>query len=133
MAKRHGSFRMPPVNEKVADVGGRENPYCRLRGDQSSPESLTSERYGSTRNVRVYSLDRSLNRWTQLGQDLNGEDLDSVFGRSVAISADGMLGIATLYLGGRTIVAAGAEGNDGNGVDSGYMRDNWSTRMRCLA
>lgn len=47
---------------------------------------------------------------TQIGQDIDGEAEFDQFGRSVCISADG------------SIVAVGADGNDGNGLSSGHVR-----------
>lgn len=58
--------------------------------------------------------------WTQIGNDINGENSNDYSGSSVNLSSDG------------TIIAIGAEGNDGNGSDSGHVRvykniaGNWS-------
>ena len=48
--------------------------------------------------------------WQKVGQDLVGEAAGDSFGRSVALSADG------------TILAAGGEENDANGLSSGHVR-----------
>ena len=48
--------------------------------------------------------------WIQHGSDIDGEAADDNSGRSVSLSADG------------TIVAIGANSNDGNGTDSGHVR-----------
>jgi Flp pilus assembly pilin Flp len=48
--------------------------------------------------------------WTQVGSDIDGEAADDGSGFSVSLSADG------------SVVAIGAEFNDGNGVDSGHVR-----------
>jgi hypothetical protein len=58
--------------------------------------------------VRVYSYYNSA--WVQIDQDIDGEAVGDYFGRSVSLSADG------------TIVAIGADGNDGNGNSSGHVR-----------
>ena len=60
-------------------------------------------------HVRVYKYNGSTT-WTQIGQDIDGEDADGRFGYSVSLSSDG------------TILAVGAYYNDGNGSDSGHVR-----------
>ena len=59
-------------------------------------------------HVRVYTLTN--NAWTQIGGDINGENVSDQSGFSVAMSADG------------SRVAIGANKNDGNGNDSGHVR-----------
>lgn len=59
-------------------------------------------------HVRVYKNQNG--NWVQIGNDINGESAGDWFGWSVSISADG------------TVVAAGAQFNDGNGEDSGHVR-----------
>ena len=59
-------------------------------------------------HVRVYEYSGS--SWSQLGADINGEAADDSSGYSVSLSSDG------------TIVAIGANGNDGNGSSSGHVR-----------
>ena len=54
-----------------------------------------------------YSLSQD---WVQLGSDIDGEAAGDNSGRSVALSSDG------------TIVAVGADKNDGNGNKSGHVR-----------
>ena len=58
--------------------------------------------------VRLYR--KVKDTWTQIGQDIEGEDDDDRSGYSVALSADG------------AIVAIGAPRNDDNGNDSGHVR-----------
>jgi len=69
------------------------------------------ENDGSFQNagqVRVYE---NINgTWTQIGADIDGEAAGDYSGSSVSINNDG------------TIVAIGAPGNDGNGVNSGHVR-----------
>jgi hypothetical protein len=48
--------------------------------------------------------------WTQIGSDINGEAASDFSGSSVSLSSDG------------SIVAIGANNNDGNGTDSGHVR-----------
>ena len=68
-------------------------------------------------HVRVYGYDGvdgdedGIDKWTQIGGDLDGEAVSDFSGRSVSLSADG------------TRVAIGADGNNGaNGTDSGHVR-----------
>ena len=58
--------------------------------------------------VRIYRNQND--NWIQLGEDINGEALGDLFGRSVALSDDG------------SILAVGARANDGNGTNSGHVR-----------
>ncbi|MDT0558016.1 T9SS type A sorting domain-containing protein [Ichthyenterobacterium sp. W332] len=59
-------------------------------------------------HVRVYK--ESGGTWTQVGLDINGENLEDQSGKSVSVSLDG------------TIIAIGAPFNDGNGDNSGHVR-----------
>lgn len=59
-------------------------------------------------HVRVY--ENQSGTWTQIGQDIDGENSDDFFGLSVSLSADG------------NIVAVGATGNDDNGSESGHVQ-----------
>ncbi|WP_298340835.1 T9SS type A sorting domain-containing protein [uncultured Algibacter sp.] len=59
-------------------------------------------------HVRIYR--NVSDTWTQIGNDIEGEAAGDNSGTSVSISSDG------------NIVAIGATGNDGNGVDSGHVR-----------
>jgi Flp pilus assembly pilin Flp len=62
----------------------------------------------SAGHVRVY---RNISgTWTQIGTDIDGKAAFDFSGRSVSLSADGM------------IVAIGAPGNDGRGIDAGHVR-----------
>ena len=47
---------------------------------------------------------------SQIGNDIDGKNVDDLFGVSVALSSDG------------SVVAIGAPYNNGNGIDSGYVR-----------
>lgn len=49
--------------------------------------------------------------WTQQGQAINGENSQDYSGSSLSLSSDG------------TVVAIGARYNDGNGKDSGHVRE----------
>jgi hypothetical protein len=59
-------------------------------------------------HVRIYSWNGTA--WTQLGADINGEAAYDYSGRSVSLNAAG------------DRVAIGADGNNGNGPDSGHVR-----------
>jgi hypothetical protein len=59
-------------------------------------------------HVRVYEWINS--NWVQRGADINGEATDDYSGTSVSLSADG------------SIVAIGAQHNDGNGTSAGHVR-----------
>jgi Flp pilus assembly pilin Flp len=59
-------------------------------------------------HVRVYK--NISGTWTQLGGDINGEAASDYLGKSVSLSGNG------------TIVAIGADSNDGNGPSSGHVR-----------
>ena len=62
-------------------------------------------------HVRVYEYDIMTEGWTQLGQDIDGENPGDYFGESVSLSSmDG------------ATVAIGAKKNDGNGPDAGHVR-----------
>ncbi|MDA9333871.1 FG-GAP repeat protein, partial [Polaribacter sp.] len=62
----------------------------------------------SSGHVRVYQ--NISGTWTQLGGDIDGEAESDQSGISVSLSSDG------------TIVAIGADGNDGNDPSSGHVR-----------
>ncbi|MFC1775787.1 WD40 repeat domain-containing protein [Pseudomonadota bacterium] len=62
----------------------------------------------SSGHVRVYQW--SGTDWDQLGNDIDGESAYDYFGVSVSMSSDGKR------------LAIGANGNDGNGFDSGHVR-----------
>ena len=60
--------------------------------------------------VRVYEWDSGSNSWDQKGIDLDGDAAGDLSGKSVSLSSDG------------TIVAIGAQRNDGNGSYAGHVR-----------
>lgn len=59
-------------------------------------------------HVRIYENQNG--NWTQIGQDIDGEDEGDTFGRSVSLSSNG------------AIVAIGGDFNDDNGNNSGHVR-----------
>ncbi|WP_405294518.1 T9SS type A sorting domain-containing protein [Algibacter sp. Ld11] len=59
-------------------------------------------------HVRIFK--NELGVWTQIGNDINGEANGDNFGSSVSLSSDG------------SIVAIGAQYNDGNGNQNGHVR-----------
>ena len=61
-------------------------------------------------HVCVYKYDSGVGEWSQVGQDIDGEDTSNYSGWSVSLSNDG------------NKVAIGAKWNDGNGDRSGHVR-----------
>ena len=59
-------------------------------------------------HVRVFKWDDS--SWSQIQNDINGEDSDNSFGSSISLNATG------------DILSVGASDNDGNGTYSGHVR-----------
>jgi hypothetical protein len=74
-------------------------------GATGSHNGVTSSSSGY---VRLYSWDGS--NWSQVGVDIDGENIDDLSGFSVALSNDGAR------------LAIGAPNNDGNGSNSGHVR-----------
>ena len=64
----------------------------------------------SAGHVRIYEWNSGSSSWDKKGSDIDGEAAADYSGRSVSISSDG------------TIVAIGANGNDGNGTSAGHVR-----------
>jgi hypothetical protein len=60
-------------------------------------------------HVRVYAWDPTSAKWSQRGDDLDGEAANDYSGTSVSLSDDG------------NVLAIGAHYNDGNGADSGHV------------
>jgi uncharacterized protein (DUF736 family) len=58
--------------------------------------------------VRIYQNQNG--EWTKIGQDIDGEAAEDYSGRAVSLSSDG------------SIVAIGADANDGNGSNAGQVR-----------
>ena len=61
-------------------------------------------------HVCIYKYNIDIDEWSQLGQVLDGEAGGKRFGVSVSLSADG------------TVVAAGADWNNGCGSNAGHIR-----------
>lgn len=64
--------------------------------------------FNNTEHVRIFELQN--NEWIQIGQTIEGEDVEDEFGFSFSMSAEG------------NRIAIGARSNDGNGEDSGHVR-----------
>ena len=104
--------------QQGADIDGE------AAGDQSGRSvSLSSDgttfAIGAYRNdgngensghVRIYAWNSTTSAWEQQGADIDGEAAGDYCGGSVSLSSDG------------TIVAIGADHNDGNGTSSGHVR-----------
>ena len=62
-------------------------------------------------HVRVYKYDSTSGKWTQVGQDIDGENADDQSGNSVSLSGDG------------NIVAIGAQNHElFNATPAGHVR-----------
>ena len=61
-------------------------------------------------HVRIYEWNSGSSSWDKKGSDIDGEAVSDNSGVSVSLSSDG------------TIVAIGANGNDGNGTSAGHVR-----------
>jgi hypothetical protein len=59
-------------------------------------------------SVRIFKNNEGV--WTQIGVDIDGEDIEDQSGHSLSLSSDG------------SRIAIGAHRNDGNGIDSGHVR-----------
>ncbi|MBN1117652.1 MAG: T9SS type A sorting domain-containing protein [Bacteroidales bacterium] len=59
-------------------------------------------------HVRIYRYYNG--KWSQIGNDIDGEAADDRSGHSISLSSDG------------SVVAIGAPYNDGNGIDAGHVR-----------
>ncbi len=66
-------------------------------------------------HARIFEWDGAA--WTQLGEDIDGEVTNDFAGDAVAMSGDG------------TLVAVGAQFNDGTGANAGHVRVFRETRM----
>jgi hypothetical protein len=88
-------------------------------GDTVAVGAINNDGNGSNAgHVRVYDWDTTVtpNRWTQRGQDINGEAVNDNSGFSVSLSSDG------------NTVAVGGPYNDGTGVDAGHVHVyDWDT------
>ena len=102
--------------QKGSDIDGEASgDYSGYSVSLSSDGSIVAigayENNGNGSNsghVRIYQWNGSA--WTQKGSDINGEAASDHSGRSVSLSSDG------------SIVAIGANLNDGNGISSGHVR-----------
>ena len=65
----------------------------------------------SSSNVGIARIYQNIsNNWSQIGNDIYGENTFDFFGNSISLSSDG------------SIVAIGGDGNNGNGINSGYVQ-----------
>ena len=103
-------------NQRGPDIDG-EASYDQSGNSVSLNDDGTIVAIGAPNNdgngsnsghVRVYQID--FGNWVQLGSDIDGEAASDYSGRSVSMNSDG------------TIVAIGADRNDGNGSKSGHVR-----------
>ena len=102
--------------QKGSDIDGEAaNDRCGTSVSLSSDGSIVA--IGASGNdangpnaghVRIYEWSGSA--WVQNGSDIDGEAADDYFGQAVSLSSDG------------SIVAIGAQWNDGNGASAGHVR-----------
>jgi hypothetical protein len=64
----------------------------------------------SSGRVRIYRFETGTSTWSQVGSDIDGENVNDQSGSSVSLSSDG------------STVAIGAPRNEDNGRDSGHVR-----------
>ena len=105
---KNGHVRVYQWREYTQTEDNNTYHYTSYTQDSSQTKSLIITENTSTAPVvgNYY--------WTQLGQDIDGENVDDESGYSVSLSSDGTNGI---------IVAIGARLNDaGNGKNSGHVR-----------
>jgi len=94
--------------EESNDQSGRSVSLS-ADGTRIAIGAYTNDGNGSdSGHVRLFEWD--VNKWEQLGSDINGEAIDDLSGWSVFLSADGLR------------LAVGAYGNDGNGGSSGHVK-----------
>lgn len=89
---RFGTNTSLSADGNVVAIGA---PYNGDNGDNSG-------------HVKVFNYNASA--WTQVGDDIGGEDAEDISGWSVSLSSDG------------TVIAIGANRNDGNGSNAGHVR-----------
>ena len=95
----------------IGDVGGRTGLSVNLSADGSivaigSPgNDINGNDAG---RVRIFQY--TSETWTQIGQDIYGDEAEDSFGWAISLNSDG------------TIVAIGAPGNDENGINTGQVR-----------
>jgi len=118
-----GSVRIYQWIEETWQLRGSDI-YGKTNGDQSGTSvSLSSNgnivAIGAIYNansgynsghIRIYKWNENEIKWKQLGPDISGELSSDQSGSSVSLSSNG------------TIVAIGAQNNDGNGNNSGHVR-----------
>ena len=94
--------------EAASDYSGNSISLSSDGGIVAIGASRNDENGSASGHVRVYQWNGS--SWIQLGSDIDGEAAADFFGQSLSLSDDG------------SILAVGANRNDGNGSDSGHVR-----------
>ena len=104
--------------EAEGDFFGNSGVLEQRQGIMAIGANMNDDNGFRSGHVRVYENVNAL--WTQLGSDIDGEAPEDKSGYSVSLSSDG------------SIVAIGANMNDGNGTNSGHVRvykygnDTWT-------
>jgi len=97
------------INGEEADSGSGNSVSLNSDGSIVAIGARYNDGNGtSSGHVRIYQNIDGV--WTQIGTDIDGENPSDVSGSSLSLSADG------------TIVAIGAQNNDGNGSQAGHVR-----------
>ena len=110
------TYGFASVYENIGDVWTQIGDNFSIEGSVIESSSLSSDGAiigigGNNGGNEFVSIFRNINSdWTQIGTTINGVNTDDNFGSSLSISADG------------SAVAIGANGYDGNGIDSGNVR-----------
>lgn len=97
-------------NEIYGEASGDRSGILSISSDGSTVVIGADGNRNGSGHVRIFKWDNSNFTWTQLGEDINGLETEEWFGGSVSINSSG------------TIIAATAEGNNGNGNRSGAVR-----------
>jgi len=92
------------------NIGDGAGASIALSADGTIIAIGSPEHDSSTGHVRIYTYNTKTQGWGQQGDSIRGEAVDDFSGESVAMSQDG------------SMVAIGANGNDGNGSSSGHVR-----------
>lgn len=106
-----GAWTQQGIDIDGEAVGDRSGVSVSLSSDGLTVAIGAFENNGNGINsgqVRVYKLISGV--WTQQGADIDGEAAFDFSGESVSLSADGL------------ILAIGADGNDGGGLNAGHVR-----------
>ncbi len=94
------------------EAAGDESGFAVALSSNGNRIAIGSPRHDTNGNSagRVRIFDWNGSNWLQVGQELDGEAAEDLFGNAVSLSANG------------NILAVGARENDGAGAESGHVR-----------